>query len=281
MTAHTCKSRFLSVKLVTAAVAALAVLGVGAPPMVPAFSAEQESKPAAVDGLKATLCVAPVVLACSDECRASRARGPEHPCAGGCGASCEARFQMCWGCAANAGLCQMCGKKKLPAGTLAIKEFKVGETVALGVCLENVSTENLRICNYMFNMSKLKWAVTGPDAESVLPVKAVAAIDAHLTGGHFPELAPGGKRMFAVRLAGNPPCIDQITLKTYLLKPGDYKISATYSNQDDSYYDGRLKLMVHPAGRVWKGEVKTGSLAVKITGDFQLALPARSRMLGG
>ena len=237
------------------------------------FAEKDES--AAVDGLKVTLCLAPEVLAYSDECRANKPAGQIHPCAGDCRGNCQGRFQMCWECAANAGLCQVCGKNKLPAGTFGIKAFKAGETVALGVCLENTSAEKMRICNYMLNPWKLKWSAIGPDAESVLFVRTNVNFSlAAITEANFPELAPGGKRMFAVNLAGNPPCIDQTVLKTYLLKPGDYKISAAYSNQEDTYFDRQKNQKVQPAGKVWKGAVTTGSLAIKITGEFHPAPPS-------
>jgi len=281
------------VKLVAAVAAAAAILGAATPLAVLALSGEDAGKapapapaaadpaaPAAerkvdapvVDGLRIGLVAGPEVLACSDACRRAPAGGQYHACAGTCGLRCEGRFKLCWGCAANAGLCQVCGDKKLPAGAMEVTELKAGETLMLALVFENVSKEKLRVCDYMLTTWKLKWQIAGPDAGSVRTSPTgvqfmLAAIDA----ANFPEVAPGARRYFGVRLAGNPPAINQGTSITHLLKAGAYKLSAAYSNQEDSYFDNQKKQKVQPPGKVWKGEIRTAVLDLKVTGEVQPA----------
>ncbi len=241
-------------------------------------AAEKPAQAPVVDGLRVTLTAAPEVLACSDKCRQAAPDGKYHPCAGTCGFNCQAPFKFCWACAAKQGLCQVCGDKKLPADALAVKELKAGETVMLALAFENTSREKLRICDYMLGAWKLKWELQGPDAQSVrTDPTGVTFMLAAITGANFPEIAPGARLVLPIRLGGNPPAINQGTSVTYLLKPGAYKLSATYTNREDSYFDNQKRLKVQPDGKVWKGEVKTSVLELNVAGEVKPAPEPRGQ----
>lgn len=275
------------VKIVAAAVVAAALVAVGTPLVIGAVSAEQGFAPKppvaapapapaadaakdapAVDGLKLSLSLAPDRLVCGDDCRKKldQANGM-HNCAG-CIMRCNAGHATCTSCAFQKAACEVCGAK-LAGGIPALAELQVGKTARLLMVFENVSNEKLRVCQYLLGMRKLKLAVAGPDADSVKTAPTgMMFMLAAISESDFPEVAPGGKWVFSyLTVGGNPPGISQGASATHLLKAGDYKIVATYSNNEDTYFDNQKKQQVKPDGKVWKGEVKSGELTLKIAGQ--------------
>jgi hypothetical protein len=268
------------VKTVVGLSLAVAVAAVLTPLAVGAFSGEAAApadpsgaaapaaaaEPVPVDGLKLTLRLVPDKISCSDAC-AAKPLGQWVKCAGCDGRTGSGRF--CWSCGVDRGLCEVCGGK-VPAERLTLKELKAGATARLALTFENVSKDELRICDYLLGMQKAKLEVAGPDAASVKRAPTgvrfcLAAIDAV----NFPELPPGAKRSYWLRLAGNPPGIDQGAVRTLLLKPGLYRLTASYSNETDSYFDNRTRQQVKPDGKVWKNKLNSGALEIKVTGEVQ------------
>jgi RNA polymerase sigma factor (sigma-70 family) len=275
------------VKIVASAVVAAAAVGVCTPLVIRAVSAEQGFAPKApvaapapapavdagkdapaVDGLKLSLSLAPDRLLCGDDCRKKldQANGMKQ-CAG-CIMRCNAGHATCTSCAFQKAACEVCGAK-LAGGIPVLSELEAGKSARLLLVFENVSNEKMRVCQYLLGMRKLKLSVAGPDAESVKTAPTgVMFMLAAISENDFPEVAPGGKWVFSyLTVGGNPPRVSQGASATHLLKAGDYKIVATYSNDEDSYFDGQKKQQVKPDGKVWKGEVKSGELKLKITGQ--------------
>jgi hypothetical protein len=58
-------------------------------------------------------------------------------------------------------------------------------------------------------------------------------------------------------------------VRTCLLKAGDYRLVAVYTNSTDSYFDHRLRKKVKLPGKVWKNTLKSQDLAIKITGTVK------------
>jgi RNA polymerase sigma factor (sigma-70 family) len=222
-----------------------------------------EAKPVA--GLKLTLSLVPEKIACADAC-AAKAGGRWNKCA-----ACIGRTPYggkCWSCSLNAGTCEVCGKK-VPADRVSLREVKAGENYRLALTLENVSKEKLRICDYLIGWRKVKLELTGPAADSVK--KMPTGVDfclAAIEEKNFPALAPGEKRAYWIRLTGNPPGINQGSVKTCLLKPGAYKLVVVYINDVDSYFDHRTRKNVKMAG-TWKNTVKSQVLELKVTGTVK------------
>ncbi|HOX06315.1 MAG TPA: sigma-70 family RNA polymerase sigma factor [Planctomycetota bacterium] len=281
------------VKIVAAALGVAAVLAIGTPLIIGAVSAEQGFAPKppvaapapapaadagkdapAVDGLKLSLLVAPDYLLCGDACRKKLNQANGMKQCPGCIMRCNAGHASCTSCSFLAGACEVCGAK-LPGGIPALAELEAGKTARLLVVFENTSKEKMRVCQYLLGMRKLKLAVTGPDADSVKSAPTgMMFMLAAISENDFPEVAPGGKWVFTyLAIGGNPPHVGQGASNTYLLKAGDYKIVATYSNDEDSYFDNQKKQQVKPAEKVWKGEVKSGECSLKITGQ-PAAMPA-------
>jgi hypothetical protein len=179
--------------------------------------------------------------------------------------------KTCHACSISANTCMVCGKA-LPAEGTSVG-FKAGAGVRLMLTFENVSKEKLRLCDYLLNMRKVKLEIAGLAADSVKRIPTgmefcLAAIDRN----NFPELAPGAKRTYWMRLTGNPPGINQGAFKTCLLKPGAYRVVAVFSNDVDSYFDHRTRKNVKMEG-TWKNTVRSQVLELKATGEFK-PLPA-------
>ncbi|MHC4916988.1 MAG: sigma-70 family RNA polymerase sigma factor [Planctomycetota bacterium] len=231
----------------------------------PDVKAVAADEPVPVDGLKLSLSLAPDRIACGAACAKVPAGRPQKCTSAGCIGHTFAG-KHCWDCGVGKTLCMVCGKKA-PAAATRIESFKAGDQVRLALTLENVAKKKLTVCRYLLGACRVEWQFTGPDAASVAKVPTgMAFMLAPPTKRDFPELAPGERLTVGVVVRGNPPAVAGFSpTRTCLLKPGLYKVTASYVNGQDSYYDSRQRGQVKIAG-VWKNTVRSQVLRFKITG---------------
>jgi len=148
--------------------------------------------------------------------------------------------------------------------------IKAGEEATLTVMVENVSAEKFRYRDY-FRHWLLQWRIAGPDEYSVENASDAKIINFTWPPlEEYPELPPGQKKSYRIKLAGNPPTFqNKLTKKIRLLKPGTYRIAASYFNKDAVYkrdpeeFGGR-----HVPGKVWTGRVKSNEVTLEVTGKL-------------
>jgi len=87
---------------------------------------------------------------------------------------------------------------------------------------------------------------------------------------NYPELAPGEKKTFTLRLEGNPPKFAAWGI--LLGAPGRYRIRAVYTYRGLA---AEPELDVRPGAPmdfvVWSGRVESNELEIELDGDFQPA----------
>jgi len=145
---------------------------------------------------------------------------------------------------------------------------KAGEPVTFTLTFENVSKEPLRVfwpVDLMVS-DAIQLKAEGPDVQRTLVARpAILFIPGP---ANYPEIAPGGKKSYSIRMEGNPP--NFAAWGIFLGAPGRYRIQAAYRYRGLA---AEPELDIRPGAPMdftaWSGVAESNEVEIELVGDFQ------------
>jgi len=230
--------------------------------------AEKEERSKAVKGLKLTLAVefksvVPGKMICSDACKQKVDKAMSRPSGynkcEGCKKGVCVACKYCTSCAKKLGVCEVCGKSKVPELTLFTPKGEsewgafpwpgVKKSARFKAVFTNTADKKL-VLNARDVLGKLTFEVTGPDGKVLKPWKRAGGGLAPPGKSDYPEITP--KETFKYPLAFPGPIRGRMGY--VIKKPGTYRITVTYAN----------KMVRNPDKKSWIGTVTSNEITIKV-----------------